>query len=170
MAFPFAAYTDLKARFDVRVITKYASDSGVPVSVPSLATNPRVVAALQDASSLIAAACIKGKRYSFTTLSTLAENAQDGALLRQLTCTLAMAQLVGNRVGGVDQIEELVFGYKNALEHLEDLRGGGLVFNLSGTLDATLPEASGPSNLDPNRPTVWNRMFGQFHGFNNWSF
>lgn len=170
MAFPFATYTDLKARFDVRVISKYASDTSVPVPILALPTNARIVAALQDASGLIMAACVKGKRYPVSVLSTLADNAQDGALLRQMTSVLAMAQLVGNRVGGVDAIDELVHGYKQALENLEDLRGGGLVFNLSGTLDATLPEGTGPDSFDPNRPTVWNPMFGRFRGFNNWSF
>jgi phage gp36-like protein len=159
----FATAQDLTDRYDARTIGKYASDSAVPVPPSALATNRRVRAALADASGLIASACIKGRRYPVDVLTTLAADETDGALLRRMTCALAMAGLLAGRVGGVDEVEELVFGYKEALENLNSLRNGDLVFNLEATLTATLPEATtGPPVSDPNRPTVWNPMFGSF--------
>jgi phage gp36-like protein len=160
---PYATLADLKARYDVRLIAKYASDTTTPVSVAALPTNPRVMVALQDASGLVRSACVKGRRYSSATLDTLAADTDKGALLRQIVCALAMAALLGGRAAGVDQIDEMVFGYKNAMASLEELRGGALVFDLEGTLDATLPHSSaGPATDAFNRPTNWNPMFGDF--------
>lgn len=158
----YASFTDLRNRFDVRVIAKFASDTSVAVPLAALPTNARVTTALQDASGLIMSACVKGKRYSAETLTALAADTDNGALLRQMTCVLAMGALVSSRVAGVDEIDELVHGYKTALDNLNDLRGGGLVFNLPNTLTATLPLATGPSTTDINRPTNWNPMFGRF--------
>lgn len=160
---PYATYSDLKARYDVRVISKYASDTAVPVPVAALASNPRVLAALQDASALITSACVKGNRYPANVLTALAADIDNGALLRQMTCSLAMAALMANRVSGVDEVEELVFGYKQATDNLDALRNGALIFNLPDTITASLPSASsGPSYPDRNRPTNWNPMFGRF--------
>jgi phage gp36-like protein len=159
----YASFNDLKARYDVRVIAKYASDTGTPVTVPSLPTNARVVAALRDASGMIRNALVKGKRYPSAVLDALAADADKGAVLIQMTCALAMAQIIGKAVAGVDEIEELVMGYKMALSNLEDLRNGKEVFDLDATLIATLPSVSGgPSATDLNRPTNWNPIFGSF--------
>jgi phage gp36-like protein len=163
VAFPYANFTDLAARYDVRVISKYASDTGVPVPSIALSTNSRVITALQDASARIASACIKGKRYPSSLLSTLAADLEKGALLRKMAAALAMGQIVSSRVAGVDEIEEIVSGYKEALEILDELRNGSLVFDQPGTLTATLPDSSaGPSSSSMNRPTNWNPMFGRF--------
>ena len=159
----YATLNDLKARYDVRVIAKYASDTGTPVSVPSLSTNPRIKAALQDASGQIASALVKGGRYRASVLTTLAADETKGALLRQMTCALAMAALMGKPVGGLDEIEELVFGYKTAMENLDALRNGATIFDLDDAIEATQAHTSdGPKYTDPNRPTNWNPIFGSF--------
>jgi phage gp36-like protein len=160
----FATYTDLRDRFDERVIARYASDSGTPTNISGLATNRRVAAALLDATARITSACVKGNRYSRATLDTLAADSDKGALLRQMTCALAMAQLLAGRVSGVDEIEEIVFGYKDALSNLDALQNGKLLFDLSGAIDASLPHSSdGPTNpYDLNRITLRNPMFGRW--------
>lgn len=159
----FATAQNLRDRYDVRVIGKYASDTGVPVPAAALSTNPRILAALRDATAVISAACVKGGRYPTATLNTLAADPDAGALLHKMTCALAMASLIGGRVGGVDEIDEVVHGYKDALENLNDLRNGSIVFDLPDTITATLPESSaGPPFPDRNRPTNYNPMFGWF--------
>jgi len=160
----FAVPSDLQARFDARVIGKYASDNETPVNIAGFSTNPRILAALSDASDRITTACVYGNRYPRDTLTALAADPDNGSMLRQMTCALAMAQLLAGRVSGVDQIEEIVFGYKDAIQNLEDLRNGKAIFNLPAAIAATLPSSTpGPTNpWDTNRITFRNPMFGQW--------
>lgn len=160
---PYATFNDLKARYDVRVIAKYASDDSTPVSIPALPTHPRIKAVLQDASGRVRSAWVKGNRYPSALLDTLAADVDKGALLRQIVCALAMAALLSGRVAGVDEIEDMVFGYKDAMQALEELRGGALIFDTPGAITASLPAVSaGPPSDALNRPTNWNAMFGDF--------
>lgn len=163
----FATYNDLQNRYDVRVIAKYASDNDTPVNVAGFATNPRITTALADASDFITTACVYGNRYPRTVLAALAADADNGAMLRRMTCALAMVQLLAGRLSGVDQIEEIVFGYKEALQNLEDLRNGKAIFNLPTAIAAALPSSSaGPAVNDPNRITTRNPMFGRWQWSN----
>lgn len=163
----FATYNDLQDRYDARLIARYASDNDTPVNIAGFATNRRISTALADATDFITTACVYGNRYPRATLDLLAADPDNGAMLRRMTCALAMVQLLAARGSGVDQIEELVFGYKEAMQNLEDLRNGKAIFNLPTAIAATLPSSSaGPSINDPNRITTRNPMFGRWQWSN----
>lgn len=163
----FATYNDLQDRYDARVIGKYAVDNSTPSNVAGFSSNRRIAAALTDASAKITSACVRANKYSRAALETLAADEDKGAMLRQMTCALAMAQLLSGRVSGVDQIEEIVFGYKDALQNLDDLREGKAVFDIDANIAATLPASSaGPPIQDPNRITIRNPMFGRWEWSN----
>lgn len=165
----YATAQDLTDRYDARLVVQYVKDATTPATVGSLPTNRRLLAALRDASALIDAQCGKGGRYTRAELATLAADADLGGLLIRMTCALAFAQIIGNRAVGIEAMDNLVHGYKEALQNLEDLGNGKTVFPIAENLEATLPEASeGPDITDLNRPTNWNPMFGRWGSRSNY--
>jgi len=89
----YATPTDLSARFDEAIIKDLASDTGDPVD--NITTDTKVLAALDDASGRIESACTVSRLYSPDDLAGLTGNTL--ALLKRITCELAMAYLMGRR-------------------------------------------------------------------------
>jgi phage gp36-like protein len=159
----YANAQDLTDRYDSRLVAQYAKDGTTPATPASLATNRRLLAALRDASAQIDASVGRGGRYTREVLAALAADPDLGGLLIRMTCALAFAQLIGNRAVGIEDMDRLVHGYKEALQNLDDLENGKYVFPIAANLEASLPSVSeGPDNTDPNRPTNWNPMFGRW--------
>ena len=134
----YATAADLSARFDERVLKDLASDDGTPVS--NLAADANVTAALADASGLINTAIgSPASHYTTTELAALTGDAL--AYLKRITCSLAMAYLLGRRP------EKYGDDYKQITEHamevIDQLRRGLFVFNITEAKSAGLPNIDG---------------------------
>lgn len=109
--------------FDQRTIARLVSNTGVEVSVGSLATNAVLARALLAVSGRVEAACLAGQRYTPADLAAL--TGASAAYLAELVATLAMGRLILFRPG-LDI--ELPPSYQEALADLESLRHGELIF------------------------------------------
>lgn len=161
----YATVADLLERYDVRAVCEFASDdpAGIPISVGNLATTGTVIAAFDDASSMIDAACQYGKRYLRADLVALVANAdrQKGSLIRRVTCDLVMMVLVSRRLAPGKDVDALIPMLKASQEWLARLHNGDMVLDIDTALNATLPTGvTGPVANDPNRMTNINPMFG----------
>lgn len=144
----YAAASDLIARYDARTLGDLVSDTGTRVASGSLAADPNIVAALDDASGEIEAALLMGERYSVADLAALTGNSL--ALLKRICCDCAMALIYGRRP------EEQWADRRAAAEqvkaiHLERLANGERVFNVEGIPEAGNPTIGGPSAIAVRR-------------------
>src|SRR5579859_2315948 len=122
----YATSADLTARYDVRDVCQWVSDTTAPVSQGSLATNAVVTALLADASGMVEAALLAVDRYSATDLQNLITAGGNSAnFLKRLVCDLAIGQLIERRPY-LDR--DIPPAYLRALEWLEDLRNGKRIF------------------------------------------
>ena len=153
----YAASTDLTARFDERVIADLASDSGEPVG--DLSSDATVEAALDDASGRIDAAVTVAQHYTPTQLAAL--TGTDLALLKRLTCELAMLFLMGRR-----QESWLGNDYERLEKRVEDqldrLRRGERLFGLEANRNAGLPTIDGPTTTQYDNLHL---LRGRVHNF-----
>jgi phage gp36-like protein len=143
----YADADDLVYRFDERVIKDLLSDDRSPVE--SLHGNLRIEAALDDASGRIDGALQVGGQYTTDDLEGLTSNSL--ALMKRITCELAMAYLLSRRpeLFGGQRYEAL---QKSSEEYLERLRRGDRLFASSAEhVAAGLPSVDGPTATDYNR-------------------
>ncbi len=138
----YAASTDLTARFDERTIKDLVSDSGEPVA--DLSSDLKAQAALDDASGRIDAAVTVAQHYSPTDLAAL--TGTDQAMLKRLTCELAMLFLMGRRQeawlgNDYERIE------KRCEDQLDRLRKGERLFGMEVNRNAGLPTIDGPTTV-----------------------
>lgn len=147
---PYATVTDLIDRYDSRDLGGLVSDNDTQVSETSLVANRKALAALSDASGEIDAAMLVGNRYSVFELSNLTGHSKSHLI--RITCDIAAARIMGRRIGrDGDKIKLMI---EVAEEHLERLRNGENVFNLTEQKAAGNPSATGLTTLeyeDPNR-------------------
>lgn len=135
----YADPSDLIARFDRRDIADLASDTGIPVT--ALATDPKILAALSDASGRINSCVMVSGMYTAADLASL--TGDDLAYLKRLTCVLAISYLLGNRIARYGEaLEKLV---EKSEQDLELIRQGKNLFNLDAQKEAGLPSIDGPS-------------------------
>lgn len=137
----YATVAQLIDRKSSQTIGDLVSDDGSPVLEGDLATNSKVLAALDSASGAIEAAVFAGNRYTAADLAGLVGNS--AAYLVSITCDLAMAFLFARKP--THDIDD----YKAAMDlqdsHLERLRQGKHVFNVAEVEAAGVPSVALPS-------------------------
>jgi len=144
----YATSTDLTARFDARTIGDLASDSGTQVDEAGLATSAKVTAALDDASGRIDGALTVAQIYTTDDLDDLTGNSL--ALLKRITCELAMAFLISRRQEkfldeSVSRVEA------QSEEYLDRLRKGERLFgDVDAATAAGLPTVGGMTAVEYN--------------------
>lgn len=136
----YALASDLIARFDARILGDVAEDTGTRVSAAGLLTDPNVLVALADGSSMIDAACQIGQRYTQAELAAL--SGTDRALLLRLNCDLSFCYLCQRRGMKPPQYDEC---YKRSEELLDRLKDGALIFNVLADVGAGSPSDQFPS-------------------------
>jgi phage gp36-like protein len=136
----YALPTDLINRYDEQTLKDLVSDTGTPEV--DLTANPKILAALDDASGMIDAAVTVGEMYQVTELEALTGTAK--AFLSRLTCDLAM-QFLQSRRASPEMLEWLAQQRKMTDDVLNQIRNGGRVFGLAANRDAGLPKADGPT-------------------------
>lgn len=137
---PYAASTDMTDRFDERPLADLVSDSGEPVA--DLSSDRKLQAALDDASGRIDAAVTVAQHYTPTQLASL--TGTDLAMLKRLTCELAMLFLMARRQDTwfSDRYERLELRCEAQLDRL---RKGERLFGLEVNREAGLPTIDGPT-------------------------
>lgn len=140
----YATGEDLVARYDIELVGDLATDRE-GFERAEVATHPRVLVALGDASGEVEVALVAGARYSVSQLASLPGNSANH--LKQIVCGLAMAALHRRRPESADKdfIDSIT---RDAREAIRALRRGENVFGLDEVIEATVPELSGPSSLD----------------------
>jgi hypothetical protein len=130
---PVLAFLD---RVDHRTVGDLASDDGERIPAGSLPSHPTVLACLLDASGQVEQACQVGKRYSPADLAALTGVGRAG--LYRLVTRLAMLLLFERRPDRELKVPEVV---RQALDDLQKLRDGELLFPFVEAQDAGLPTA-----------------------------
>jgi len=153
----YASAADLLNAHDAGKVGDYATDSGARLSEGQiLAPDAKVTAALLRASGEVEMACYRGERYTPTMLAAL--TGASAAALKGLVCDLAFYHLAKRRMPNPESVP----GYKEAMEKLEALRDGELIFGLQEVADAAKMEAfdtSKDANEIYNRPSDMARRF-----------
>lgn len=145
----YATAQELLDRYDSNDLGDLASDSGTQVTATLLLSNRKIKAALDDASGEIDAALLVGNRYSPDALRDLTGYSRSH--LVRITCDIAAARMMGRRIGR--DMEKAKLMVEQAEQHLERLRNGENVFNLTDQKSAGNPSATGLTTVeyeDPN--------------------
>lgn len=151
----YADAADLIARYDSRRIGDYVSDDGTRVDEGDLATDDKVLAALETASGEVEVALQQGARYSPSELLSLTGNSLE--YLKQLVCDIAFCRLY-ERHGWEDDDGPPEMTFKRSQEALNRLRKGENVFNLTPQVEAGLPSLATPARVQVQRPTLMSEI------------
>ena len=158
----YAVPSDLTARYDVRDIAQWASDTGTPVSTASIATNVNVLAALADASGMVEAACLAADRYTVSDLQNLAGGSGNSSnFIKRLTCDLAVGMLIERRYS---YDRDLPRPCQQALVWLEELRAGKRIFAFQEVADAGNPKVTYQSQSDIAKRNLASFQAARFFG------
>jgi hypothetical protein len=125
------------SRFDADSIARLASDDrAATLSRADVAVHPNVTTAISDAKGRFLAAVQFGGRYRMEDLNSLTAESLEYA--KRIICTLAMAMLMGRRLGShAEERQRLI---QEAQMALDMLSSGKDVFTLEPQLDAGLLE------------------------------
>lgn len=158
----YASAADLTARKDVRNLGDLASDDGVRVASGSLTGNAKITAALEDASGLIEAALLQGKRYSVADLTALTGNS--ASYLKRLTCDIAFWMLWDRKPSHKPDDHGRVSAYEDYHKALEMLRKGQHIFDIDEVKEAGLPDIQTPTLQQyNNRNSIVSQARGSFY-------
>lgn len=156
----YATPSDLKDRYDARRLGELVRDDGTKATPAQLNTDTVLQAALDDGHSLINAACLAGRRYTPSDLTAL--TALDKALLVRLNCDLAYGFLLQRRGFAEQESARLAPGFNQALQLLQRLKSGDIVFNVEAVLEAgTMDRVVLSKNVTLVSST--SRMFGDLN-------
>lgn len=148
----YATVVDLTDRYDSRDLGDLASDSNATVSETALKSDRKVLAALADASGEIDAALLVGNRYTPMELANVTGFSKSH--LTRITCDIAAARIMARRMGR--DVEKVKAMNELAEGHLERLRKGENVFNLTDQKSAGNPSATGLSVVEYSDPNTSN--------------
>jgi len=161
----YATAAQLLARYDSRRVAELNSDTGSPVTPtdPVSVATP-VGAALYDASAMVDTALQSGRRYLKTVLSVLVADPDvtKGLPIVRAVCDIAYARLLMRRGLPAGEIEKLAPGYTDALQWIKDLADGKTVLDVDANLLSGLPKATTADVWNPNLPSNYNAMFGNW--------
>lgn len=124
----FADPSDLVKSYDSRRVRELCSDTGTPVAIGDIDTDPVLLMVLARATETVLAYARKGERYEESELQELADSATAGFALTGLVCDLAFGYLTLRRGTGAADWDRLSPAYKAALATLEELANGTEVF------------------------------------------
>ena len=151
----FATAQDMLDRIDSRWLCQLVYDNNPVATEAQFLASTRVADCLADASGMILAYALQGKRYSVEDLEGLTG---DGAkFLVKLTVDIAAAFLAEARQLPAEDIARAVPGYGRAMKILEQLQLGNIIFQVDAAGEAGVPHIQPACGT-----TVWNarRIFG----------
>ena len=131
---PYASAADMRIRVDTRQLYDLLNDDGTRVaSAAAFDSDPKVQAALLDASGMIEMYTIRGNKYSISDLQALTGAGRN--LIIKLCVELAYWNLAGRRFHKKDIPPEVAW----AFSVLDDLASGAKIFPLVDQADAGNP-------------------------------
>lgn len=163
---PFATNAQFLVRYDNRRISEYLSDSGVPIDPGALSSNATLTALLNDASAEILMSARTGKRYTQAELEALATNSdpmKHGQIV-SLCCALAWGRLVTRRAYPEQEMAMLAAPYREAVQTLERLRRGELIFDIDGVDNAGVEVAAGVGLNQESRDKLLTNQISRYFG------
>jgi phage gp36-like protein len=140
-----ATPSDMIARYDERSIADLLSDTGDPVESADLATDTKLLAALESASGRVEAAVLVSNNYTAAELAGLTGNSL--ALLKDIVCDIAMARLLRRRPEKIGE-DSLASIAKESEDYLDRLRNGDRLFDVPAHREAGTPSVDGPTAVD----------------------
>lgn len=148
----YASPADLIVRKDARTLGDLVSDSGVRVAAEDLEDDANIQAALDDASGIVDASLLQGKRYTVSDLEGLAGNSL--AYLKRLVCDIAFWLLWERRpsYGLDDPGREQAWERQRAA--LKSLRSGEEIFAVDQVPEAGLPDTASPTLASLHRANL----------------
>ena len=157
----YASGADLILRFDPRYIAdwvsvndqRYAASNGT-VNETTLASHPKITAALKSASGYIEAIAVNGGRYTAADLAALAASSTNGAeMLKDITCVVAARSIAGHRLGRDEYLEQKIEEIQELLRHLA---AGVAIFPFAEAADAAILESEQmtPTEFDERYSTT----------------
>jgi phage gp36-like protein len=157
----YATPDDLMNRVDVRRLGDLASDNDVRLGPAQLRTSRRLLECLDDASGMVDAGCLAGRRYLPEDLTTLTGTAYK--LLVRVVCDLAYGLLAQARGLDPNEVEGVAPSYRRGMAYLDQLQKGEWIFgSVTKAADAGLPHIKtiqNPQNLLSNQ---MDRVLGPF--------
>jgi phage gp36-like protein len=156
----YATGADLIARYDIDLVGDLATDDRETQDRDLVATSPKVLVALEDASGEVESSLLAGGKYTVAQLAGLSGLARSH--LKAIVCGLAMARLYQRRPEAADgeMIDRLT---KDSRDALLAIRRGENVFGLQEEIDASVISTGGPSVVDyENRNDLTTRMSRYF--------
>lgn len=159
MGYPYCPAANATDFIDVRRLAQLLSDTGTPIDVTLVPTNPRLLIHLNLASNRIDAALLEARRYAADDLSYTADQPQ-GIILRWLCANLAFGSILGRRKETQPEWASLAEDVETAQAMLENYRLGKAILPTvdpatgkirDSKLDAGLPALVelGSGNNDP---------------------
>ena len=137
----YATAAQLLERYDARDIGDLVSDTGDQASPIDLLSHPLMTTVLEDASGAVEAALLVGNRYTPSDLEGLTGNS--ASYLERMGCDIAMAYLLARRPGF--EPDRMKSQYELSEMHLERMRSGENVLNMTDQRDAGNPNIDGPT-------------------------
>jgi hypothetical protein len=143
----YCPVTEFLKRVDLRTVGDWASDTGVRVIQPALATDPNVASALMSASGMFEAALLKGQRYQPSDVLLMIGLNPDGSSIPGFTATAGTAfvyTLISRLAEGElwrrrPDLSPYPPMFDWAMEQLEELEFGGKILAFLETQAAGIP-------------------------------
>lgn len=152
----YASSSDMVTRIREQTLMDLVTDTGDRPESAALLTDAKLLAALADASAVIDAALVVGRRYTPDQLEALTGSSQN--LLKRMTCEIALAFLLERNPGYSNDLYER---YESIRErYLTRLQQGVDMFNLDAELNASLPTIDGPSSVTYERMNCLSTRLG----------
>lgn len=134
-------------RADARVVAQLCSDTGKPVAISDLASDPNLAAALLSASGMFEAAVFQGERYSMLDFQALPNPSASLSLLYTLLTNVTMTLLFERRPEATKDSAVML----RAEAWLKALANGEKIFSFKETADAGLLKADRETPYDVAR-------------------
>lgn len=145
----YATPLDVRLRYDIRSVGDLVRDDNTQATVPEIDVDAVIAEFLKDASGRVEAAALVGRLYSSTDLDTIAAGrTNSGALLRRIVCDLVAEELRRRRMIAGD---EPLPGYAEAIDYLNQLRIGAVIFAFAEVGAAGLAVSSPYTDFDLDR-------------------
>jgi len=142
----WADHDDMIARYDVRTVGQWLSDTGTPVDSDDFDTDTRMQTALKSATGKAKASLLKGERYTIADITNMGDNThadydeESSEYLKTLVCALALWEIYRAKPQKTNDSSARKEAKKEYEEALELLSSGQEIFNVPTVVSAGKPQ------------------------------
>lgn len=146
--------------YDARRVGELLSDTGSPIALGSIPSDPVLIEMINQAESMVNLAVRVGDRYQISDLVSLASDDVGGGTIRRLVADLAWGLLNKRRGISQNDLSTTAPGYGEAMQTLELLRLGERIFDFPEAAEAGLPAVQQVGLRSGNQLVAKTRFFG----------